>query len=81
MSNGCSTPSALVQNGAPFDVVPFALGDLDDGDNNHLLCLNVDGTPVSISFDAGLCRRSQRRPESGDAGGGAAFALNSVIEK
>ena len=44
---------ALVQNGAPFDVVPFAMGDLGDGDNNHLLCLNVDGTPVSISFNAG----------------------------
>lgn len=34
-------------------VTPFALGDLDDGDNNHLLCLNVSGTPVAVSFGAG----------------------------
>ncbi len=43
----------LVQNGTPVDTVPFALGDLDDGDNNHLLCLDVEGTPRSLSFSAG----------------------------
>jgi uncharacterized protein YceK len=34
-------------------VVPFALGDLGDGDNNHLLCLDQEGTPTSVSFAAG----------------------------
>ena len=43
----------LDQNGSPVDTVPFALGDLDDGDNNHLLCLSEEGTPQSISFSAG----------------------------
>jgi hypothetical protein len=39
--------------GVAESVTPFALGDLDDGDNNHLLCLNVSGTPTSVSFGAG----------------------------
>ena len=34
-------------------VTPFALGDLDDGDNNHLLCLDTVGTPTLIHFSAG----------------------------
>lgn len=36
------------------EVVPFAIGDLGDGDNNHKLCLDVIGTPVEVSFPAGL---------------------------
>ncbi len=35
-------------------VQPFALGDLGDGDNNHLLCLKDAGQPVEVSFPAGL---------------------------
>jgi hypothetical protein len=34
-------------------VMPFALADLGDGDNNHLLCLDVVGTPIVVSFPAG----------------------------
>lgn len=34
--------------------VPFALADLNDGDNNHLLCLDAAGTPRQVSFPAGL---------------------------
>jgi hypothetical protein len=34
-------------------VVPFALADLGDGDNNHMLCLDVAGTPRQVSFAAG----------------------------
>lgn len=34
-------------------VSPFALADLDDGDNNHLLCLDVVGVPTAVSFPAG----------------------------
>ncbi|MBI1393717.1 MAG: hypothetical protein GC152_13345 [Alphaproteobacteria bacterium] len=35
-------------------VSPFALGDLNDNDNNHELCLNVDGTPLAVRFPGGL---------------------------
>lgn len=43
-------------------VVPFALGDLDDGDNNHELCLDVTGTPVSLSFPAGYLADPNKDP-------------------
>ncbi len=32
---------------------PFALADLDDGDNNHLLCLDTTDTVSAVSFPAG----------------------------
>ncbi|NJM08424.1 hypothetical protein HC891_22975 [Candidatus Gracilibacteria bacterium] len=35
------------------EVAPFVLADLGDGDNNHLLCLDVAGTPKAVSFPAG----------------------------
>ncbi|MEM1256612.1 MAG: hypothetical protein AAGI69_29605 [Cyanobacteria bacterium P01_H01_bin.21] len=35
------------------EVVLFALGDLDDGDNNHERCLDTADTPVFVSFPAG----------------------------
>ena len=35
-------------------IAPFALGDLGDGDNNHKLCLDVEGTPISIAFPENL---------------------------
>lgn len=40
-------------DGSTKTVVPFALGDLGDGDNNHLLCLDLPGTPVAVAFPAG----------------------------
>jgi hypothetical protein len=40
-------------DGSVKEVVPFALGNLDDNDNNHDLCLDVEGKPVSVSFPAG----------------------------
>ena len=39
--------------GARRDVSPIALGDLDDRDNNHLLCLDTDDPAQSIHFPAG----------------------------
>jgi len=36
------------------EVVPFAIGDLGDGDNNHELCLDQTGVPLRVSFRAGL---------------------------
>ena len=32
---------------------PAALGDLGDGDNNHLLCLKTEDVAVSVRFPAG----------------------------
>lgn len=35
------------------EVAPAALADLEDGDNNHLLCLDTTDTAISVSFPAG----------------------------
>lgn len=40
-------------DGDPIEVTPFELADLGDGDNNHLLCLDVRGVPLAVSFPAG----------------------------
>lgn len=40
-------------DGDETSVTPFALGDIKDGDNNHRLCLDVEGTPKSVFFPAG----------------------------
>jgi len=34
-------------------VTPIAVADLNDNDNNHELCLDVDGEPLSVFFPAG----------------------------
>ena len=36
------------------ELVPFAIGDLGDGDNNHQLCLERAGLPLRVDFPAGL---------------------------
>lgn len=41
-------------DGTLRQVAPRALADLGDGDNNHLLCLDTEDTPVSVSFPAGI---------------------------
>jgi len=41
-------------DGATRDVIPFALGDLGDGDNNHKLCLDTDERVLSVSFPSGI---------------------------
>lgn len=41
-------------DGTRRDVTPFALADLGDGDNNHVLCLDTVDRPVSVSFPAGI---------------------------
>jgi len=40
-------------DGSKIEVTPFAIADLGDGDNNHELCLDVTGTPLSVYFPAG----------------------------
>jgi len=41
-------------DGTTRSVHPFAFGDLEDGDNNHELCLDTGDTPIEISFPAGI---------------------------
>ena len=47
------TVTVLGADGTESDVTPFALGDLNDGDNNHHLCLDVAGEALSVTFAAG----------------------------
>ena len=48
--------SILVSDDQGFtrEIEPFALGDLGDGDNNHLLCLDVSDAAQEIRFPRGL---------------------------
>lgn len=39
--------------GAKSEITPFALADLNDGDNNHMLCLDTTDTAISVFFPAG----------------------------
>jgi hypothetical protein len=39
-------------DGTVKNVTPVALADLNDGDNNHLLCLDTAATVRSVSFPA-----------------------------
>ena len=41
-------------DGTIIEVTPMAVGDLEDNDNNHELCLDVEGEPLSVSFPAGF---------------------------
>ncbi len=44
------------KDGTVATVIPVAVGDLNDNDNNHELCLDVAGTPESVFFPAGLLK-------------------------
>lgn len=41
-------------DGSEAEVAPRALADLNDGDNDHRLCLDLDGTPKAVFFPAGF---------------------------
>ncbi|MEO0543397.1 MAG: hypothetical protein AAFY99_06210 [Pseudomonadota bacterium] len=41
------------EDGTTQTVTPMAVGDLGDNDNNHDLCLDVTGMPLSVYFPAG----------------------------
>ncbi len=45
--------TVLSENLSERHIVPAALADLGDGDNNHLLCLNTEDMVISVSFPAG----------------------------
>ena len=40
-------------DGSSDEIVPAALADLGDNDNNHLLCLDTSAPAVSVSFPGG----------------------------
>ncbi len=40
-------------DGSIAQVTPMAVGDLNDNDNNHELCLDTDAEPMSVLFPAG----------------------------
>ena len=40
-------------DGSTDEIVPAALADLGDNDNNHLLCLDTSASAVSVSFPGG----------------------------
>lgn len=42
------------EDGQESNVVPFAIGDLGDGDNNHELCLDQSEEPLGVQFSAGF---------------------------
>jgi hypothetical protein len=44
----------LAEDGELTEMVPFAIGDLGDGDNNHELCLDVEARAVRVAFPEGL---------------------------
>lgn len=58
--------TVLLKDGSKIEAIPFALGDLGDGDNNHELCLDVSGTPQSVYFPAGYMKdpRKDLNPET-----------------
>ena len=58
--------TVLLEDGGKIEVIPFAIGDLGDGDNNHELCLDVAGTPQSVFFPAGYLTdpREDLNPET-----------------
>ncbi len=45
--------SVTLADGTVATVTPIALGDLNDSDNNHDLCLDVEGAPTRVFFAAG----------------------------
>jgi len=53
-------------DGRAIQVTPKAIGDLNDEDNNHELCLGVAGTPTSVFFPAGFVvdPRGDRNPDT-----------------
>jgi hypothetical protein len=40
-------------NGSSHEIAPVVLADLEDGDNNHLLCLDSTDQAISVRFPAG----------------------------
>ena len=43
-------------DGTTREVIPAALADLGDGDNNHVLCLDTADQAISVSFPGGILK-------------------------
>lgn len=58
--------TVLLEDGSKIEVTPFALADMGDGDNNHELCLDVEGKPLTVFFPAGYMTdpREDLNPDS-----------------
>ena len=48
------TVTVEASNGSTREINPIAFADLHDNDNNHLLCLDTDDHPISVTFQEGL---------------------------
>lgn len=61
-------------DGSADEIVPAALADLGDNDNNHLLCLDTSAPAVSVSFPGGhlVDPNQDLNPDTRVAVGGAA---------
>jgi hypothetical protein len=64
------------EDGTSEEIVPAALADLEDRDNNHLLCLNTTDRSVSVSFPAGHLVDPNR-----DLNPDTNIALNRVVKE
>jgi hypothetical protein len=60
---------------ASDEIVPAALADLEDRDNNHLLCLDTSDPAVSVSFPAG-----HLVDPNGDLNPDTHIAVNGVVK-
>ncbi len=59
--------STVASDGSAADIAPFALADLKDGDNNHLLCLKTTDTVASVFFPAGYVTDPREDPNADTA--------------
>ena len=48
------TISVVAADGSTRDVTPIEIADLNDGDNNHMLCVDTTDRPLAVSFPAGI---------------------------
>ena len=57
----------LQADGSEVMATPIAIGDLGDSDNNHDLCIGVEGEPVRVIFPAGALTdpREDLNPDTG----------------
>jgi len=62
-------------DGSSAEIVPAALADLEDRDNNHFLCLDTSAPVVSVSFPAG-----HLVDPNGDLNPDTQVAVNGVVK-
>jgi len=63
------------EDGSSDKIVPAALADLEDRDNNHFLCLDASDPAVSVSFPAG-----HLVDPNGDLNPDTHIAVNGVVK-